>query len=123
MTPGLIQLITAIFGPLGVVMGAVGVKWLDRHKAASEISKMGYESDKMDAEAAQIISQTAVALVAPLQAQITQLAARVDHLEKENVMTLSKLQIAINHIRDLRSWISEHMPTKQPPSIPPSLDI
>lgn len=123
MNPGVIQLITAIFGPMGVIMGAVGVRYMDRHKTRVDTVKAGYEIDKLDAEAAAVIASTAVTLVKPLQQQITELVIRVDTLERENIMTVSKLQVAINHIRDLRAWIGRTVPSKDPPPTPSLLEI
>jgi hypothetical protein len=94
-------------GPIGVVMGVGGTKLLSRKKDS--------------AEAAQIIASTAVLLVEPLQKQITDLTTRMGAVETENNLTKTKLQLAIEHIRALRSWIANHIPDKQPP--PPPLGL
>ena len=70
----------------------------------------------LDAEAAQVIANTAVTLVAPLEARVTA-------LEAENLRTKSKLQVAIDHILDVHKWIGEHIPGRQPPQPPSELGL
>ncbi|QXN72998.1 minor tail protein [Mycobacterium phage Phillis] len=107
-------------GPAGVLAGVLGKGWFDRRTVAT---KNPSEETKLDAEAAQIIANTAVALVAPLKTEINELSTRVTTLETENQATTSKLQLAVNHIRTLYSWIYSHIPDKTPPQPPSELGI
>jgi hypothetical protein len=105
----LIEWVAAVGGPVGVVAGVTGARFLSRKKT--------------DAEAAEVVTRAAVALLAPLQEQVTKLATRVEALEVENTATKSKLQLAILHIRELRSWIDQHIPGKTPPQTPAGLGL
>lgn len=119
----LLDVLAALGGPIGVVLGVVGKSWFDRSVTVATVKRTEAEDTKIDAEAAQIIANTAVLLVAPLQTQITELTTRVGSLESENTATKSKLQLAIDHIRALRAWIGTHIPDKMPPQPPPGLGL
>ena len=86
-------------------------------------SQIQAEEEKLDAEAAHALTQAAVALVAPLQLQITDLLGRVEILENENRETKTLLQKAVDHIRELRRWVHTHMPDRTPPPAPAGLLI
>jgi len=103
-------------GGLGALLTKVADAWAKKRQTEAE-------AGRIDAEAAQLIAHTAVTLVAPLQAQVEALSARVDHLETQNAETTTKLQIAIDYIRGLRSWIFTHIPDKTPPPTPLALEI
>lgn len=96
-------------GPVGIVIGVAGSKFFSRKKDS--------------AEATQIIANTAVFLIEPLRKEIAELTTRVGTLETENTQTKSKLQKAIDHIRELRSWISAQIPDKTPPQAPAELGL
>lgn len=111
-----LEWVAALSGPSGVVIGAWGKGWLDRRKSVSE-------GTKIDAEAAQIIANTALSLIAPVEKKVKDLTTRVDELEEENRKTKSKFQVAIDHIRSLYLWIDRHLPDKTPPSLPTALEV
>lgn len=111
-------------GPVGILVGAIGKGWFDKRAAKTTAeTKNPSEETKLDAEAAQIIANTAVALVAPLKTEITDLTKRVETLETENQEKTTKLQLAVDHIRALYNWIYSHIPDKTPPQPPPTLGI
>ena len=97
-------------------VGSVITKLFDWKRAEAE-------EEKLDADAAQAITQAAIGLIAPLQAQVTDLLERVTILETENHMTKTKLQKAIDHIRELRRWVHTHLPDRTPPAAPVDLMI
>lgn len=123
----LVDWAAAAGGPAGVIVGVVGIKgidWLSSRKAAKTLKKRAEsEAGKIDADAAQVMVQTAITLVAPLKQEISDLVVRVDSLESENALTNSRLALAIDHIRALRAWISTHMPDKTPPQPPIDLGL
>lgn len=89
-------------GPLGVMLG-VGGKWIfDRRSSASQ-------TNKVDADAAKVFTEIAVALVGPLE-------TRISKLERENVA-------AFQYIRTLLAWINVEVPHKAPPSPPFHIDL
>lgn len=113
----------ALSGPVGVAIGVAGKSWFDRSVTVATVKRTEAEDTKIDAEAAQIIANTAVMLVAPLQGQITELTGRVGTLEMENTATKTRLQSAIDHIRQLRLFINKHIPDKTPPQPPSGLGL
>lgn len=118
-----LQWVTALAGPVGVLLGVAGKGWFDRTFTVASTNKIVAEDTKIDSEAAQIIANTAVSLVAPLKTQIEELTSRVEALETENTETKTRLQLAISYIRSLRSWIQVHIPDRTPPAPPTGLDI
>lgn len=110
-------------GPAGVLLGVVGTKVFDWRVTKKVAHKVGSEAKKFDADAAQVIATTAVTLITPLQEQITKLVVRVETLEIENTQTKTRLQLAIDHIRALRTWIRDHIPDRTPPDAPSELGI
>ncbi|AVJ51384.1 minor tail protein [Mycobacterium phage Scowl] len=101
-------------GPAGIAIGIYGEKWRSRRREPAEI-------EKTEAEASQIFVETAVALIAPLKAEIADLTVRVNQLEEENYTTKTRLQLSIDYIRVLQSWISKHIPGRKPPAPPAEL--
>ncbi|BBY34912.1 hypothetical protein BST33_00075 [Mycolicibacter minnesotensis] len=78
---------------------------------------------RLDAEAAQIVANTAVSLMAPLQHQVAELQSRVEALETEYEASQSRLGLALKHIRSLYSWIYTHAPDHTPPAPPKELEL
>jgi hypothetical protein len=126
----LLELGLAAGGPAGVAIGIIGKGWFDRkvRRATGKLTEA--QGIKTDAEAAQILTNTAVLLVAPLQSQITELTGqvvtlttRVGTLEAENTEAKTKFQLAISHIRSLRTWISNQFPGQNPPPAPAGLGL
>jgi hypothetical protein len=98
-----------------------GFNWWTSKLASKKVARRTEaEAGKFDADAVQAITTAAVALVVPLQTQITELLRRVDALEEENTKTKTLLQIAIEYIRALRAWVGTHTPDLSPPD-PPAL--
>jgi len=118
-----LEWVDTLSGPTGIVMGIVGTKLFERTRSRQEIRVSKASETKIDAEAAKIIAETAMTLVAPLQAQVSDLLVRVGHLEVENTVTKSKLQLAIDHIRELLIFIKNHVPDKTPPTAPDDLGL
>lgn len=118
---GALEWTQTLSGPVGVLAGIVGTKMFDRRLDRQKARLSEAEETKLDAEAARIIADTAVTLVAPLQAQITQLTTRVENLEAEDKVKTAKLDAAVRYIRELLGWIAVHIPHKQPPSAPDEL--
>ena len=116
-----LEWVDTLAGPGGVVLGIVGTKAFDRRRDRQALQNSKSEETKIDAEAAKIIADTAVALVAPLRDEIQALNERVEKLELENRSTKSLLCLAIDYIRALRMWIFEHVPDKVPPPAPDEL--
>lgn len=117
---------------IGLIAGGAGggslltkaFDWVADRKANKKvIQRVEAEAGKFDAEAVQAITSAAVTLVAPLQTEIRELRERVDALETENGLTNSRLALAIEHIRALRSWIGQHIPDKSPPAPPADLGL
>lgn len=104
-------------------IGSVATKVLDRSVTRATANRTEAEETKLDADAAQVIAQTAVSLVAPLQTQVDSLRERVMVLEAENNSTKSRLQVAIDHIYELHAWINTHLPQRRPPQPPQALGI
>lgn len=69
-----------------------------------------------NADIAKVFVDAATALVAPLE-------ARLSVVEAENGVFKTRLQLAIDHIQELRSWIYTHLPTKSPPPMPTGLGL
>jgi len=104
----------------GGILGVIGTRVFDwgsgRRKAKVEVIQM-------EAEATDVITKAAVALVQPLRKEIETLTARVDLLEAEVKTNESKLKVALLYIRQLLRWISEHVPDGVPPLVPSDLGI
>ncbi|OHT67761.1 hypothetical protein [Mycobacteroides chelonae] len=113
----------ALSGTAGTVLGLTINKIFNRKKDGADLEKAASEGTKLDAEAAQIIANTAVALVAPLHSEIQKLNERVDSLEQENASTRSVFHVSIAYIRDLFSWIKVHLPDRNPPKPPLALEL
>lgn len=125
-----LELVAAVSGPAGLLLGVVGKGWLERKltQAAAdgmeaESNKTYSESGKFDAEAAQVIAATTVTLLRPLQAEIADLRTRIETLEAENTYAQGKVRRAVHYIKDLLKWIAEHVPDGSPPLPPSDLDI
>jgi hypothetical protein len=120
-----VELVSLIGG--STVVGSVATKafdWFADRKANKKILKRAEsEAGKFDAEALQAITTAAVTLVAPLQQEVTELRGRVETLETENGLTNSRLALAIEHIRALRTWIGQHIQDKSPPAPPADLGL
>lgn len=110
--PSYLEWATVVLGSGVVGAGVTGL--VNRRKSNAD-------TGKVDAEAARIIADTAVVLVAPLRSQIDALTARVGLLETENTNTRSLLKIALDHIEELHEWIKTHMPGANVPGRPSSL--
>lgn len=98
----LLDWVAALGAPGGIVAGVVGKSWFDRGRNTSEVTKI-------DADAAKIIADTAVLLVAPLRDELKNVTERV--------------QVAIDHIIELRAFIATHLPEKAPPPLPLELGL
>jgi len=107
----------------GGLIGVIGTRIFDWGRNRSEVNNIRSTGTKIDAEAAQVIADTALTLVAPLKREIQELNSRVDRLEKENAATELKLHLALEHIRVLYAWIFNHMPDKTPPRLPSQLEV
>lgn len=116
-----LELVAAVVGSNVLTAGLTN--WATRRKLAASISVDESSANKMDIEAAQLLVNTAVTLVAPLQSQITDLSTRVGTLEAENVAAKAHFQLAIAYIRDLWAWIDRHMPGRKPPAPPDALNL
>ena len=117
-------------GPAGLVFGAGAKGFFDRAVRKATVRKSDAESRRTDAEASkieadttQIIVTAATTLVAPLQLELQELRLRIERLEDEDKKNKSTIRLAIDYIRALRSWIFAHVPEKEPPLPPNSLDI
>lgn len=120
-----LELIALIAGSTGA--GSLLTKAFDfvaDRKAKKKLDeKTEAEAGKFDAEAVQAITTAAVTLLAPLQEEIKELRGRIETLETENGLTNSRLALAIEHIRALRTWISQHIQDKSPPAPPADLGL
>lgn len=95
-----------------------------RVEQAASISELNEaQEDKVGADAAAVIANTAMTLVAPLQSQVAGLAERVAMLETENALTTRKLAIALAYIQELLMWITDHVPEDDVPRAPVELGI
>ncbi|GAB4584394.1 hypothetical protein [Nocardia sp. IFM 10818] len=110
--PEILEQVGVIAGSGALGAGVTG--WINRRKNRAE-------STQIDAEAAKIIADTAVVLVAPLRSQVEALTSRVAVLETENRQTKNLLRIALDHIEELHDWIKSHLPGATPPGRPDSL--
>lgn len=113
------ETLVQVLVPTGVLTTGLGVllgHFLNRSRVHSE-------ETKFDAEAAATITKTALLLVEPLEAKVSDLVGRVAVLEKENAQTAARLKSAIDHIRALRAWIRQHVPYPDPPTPPPGLGL
>jgi len=113
--------VSAVAEWVGVVVGSTTAGSLVT--AFFNRRKLKAEGNRLDAEAAHVIAQTAVTLVAPLQAQVTELLGRVEALEDENEATRTTLGKAFSYIRELLRWVREHLPDLTPPMPPPGLKL
>ena len=111
-----IEIIKALEGPAGLVIGAFGKGWFDR-----QVNKAS--ARRTDAETDEIVARAAAALVDPLTKRVNQLSERVEKLETENATTKSRLRDAVDYIRTLLLWISVHIQDKTPPPPPGGLEI
>ena len=111
-----VELLGAVEGPVGVLIGVVGTKMAHRGRERRD-------GAKVEAEATQIVVASALSIIEPLQAQIDRLDRRVKALEVENNSTRAVLRVAVAYIRSLRQWIWAHMPDLNPPDPPPSLNL
>lgn len=123
MNSDLLLAAVAVVGPVLGVTVAKFFEWRVDKKTEKQVAKRA-ESDagKVDADAAQVIATTAVTLIAPLQAEIADLRLRMDVLEEENKATKTRLQLAIDYIRELLVFIRNHNPDKTPPTPPRGLE-
>ncbi|MBM4517682.1 hypothetical protein GS432_21555 [Rhodococcus hoagii] len=78
------------------------------------------ETGKIDADAAQVIANTAVQLVGPINERMGQLEQRIRALEDENRHERLRGAAKLEYIRVLMRWIAEHLPGRTPPE-PPAL--
>lgn len=124
MSPNLelIGLVTGS-GVGGLVIAKVFDWFTERATDKKLAKKTEAEAGKFDADAVQAITNAAVTLVTPLQAEITKLTLRVDALEHENLTTKTLLQTSIEYIRALRGWIADHLPGMDPPQPPVDLGL
>ena len=118
-----LEWVDTLSGPGGILVGILGTTLFARSKSRQELRVSKASETKIDAEAAKILADTAMTLVAPLQAQVTDLILRVSTLEAENAVTRDKLQIAIDHIRELLIFIKNHVPHMTPPTAPNGLGL
>ena len=72
-------IITALFGGIGVVIGA----WAARRKILADANKVDAETRKVDAEADSAAIAAANAFIQMLHSEINQLKARVEGLEAD----------------------------------------
>lgn len=105
-------------GSAGALAGIAATKLFDRHLDRQKRKNAEKEGVKIDADAAQVIANTAVALVAPLKAEIAELRVRVEIVEAENALKTTKIEAAARYIRELLDWIRIHIPDRQPPAPP-----
>ena len=125
-----LELLAIIAGPSGAVLGIYLKSVFDRRltkanaEEAESIAELNEaQEEKLGADAAAVIANTAMALVAPLQAQVTNLAERVATLETENALTTRRLAIAVAYIQELIQWIQTHYPDAEIPNTPTELGI
>lgn len=104
-----IEVLKGLEAPGGVLAGVFGKGWFDRAVTRGTIKRADSEATKIDADAAKVFTEIAVALVVPLE-------KRIAKLEREN-------SAAFDYIRTLLSWIRTHVPSKTPPPPPEALDI
>jgi peptidoglycan hydrolase CwlO-like protein len=91
-----LQTIVLLLGTFtGVATSAVLI-----FKARAERKKLTNESGKISADAAQVISNSAVALLAPMQEQITHLEARLSAANKQILDLDRQLQTTTQDLRD-----------------------
>jgi len=126
----LIEALAALGVPAGGVLGIWIKSAYDRrlNKANAEESQSivdlnEAQEEKLGADAAAVIANTALQLVAPLQAQVTGLAERVATLETENALTNRRLSLAMEYIQELLGWIKIHVPDRTPPGAPHELKV
>lgn len=120
-----IEVIAVVTGSgVGGVLLTKASDWVISRATSKKVAqRLEAEAGKFDAEAVQAITSAAVALVAPLQAEVTKLTERVVALEDENKKTKTLLQLAIEYIRALRLWIDTQIPDKSPPQPPADLGL
>ncbi len=111
----------AVGGPSGVLAGIVGTKLFERRKDKAAAVLSDAQGTKLDAEAAQIIAETAASLLVPVKAELAELRGRFDALEADNRVKTTRLDAAVRYIRELLAWITIHVPDKRPPSAPDDL--
>ncbi|QIS05940.1 hypothetical protein F5X71_29775 [Nocardia brasiliensis] len=120
MTPGeILETVATVIG--SGTAGAGVTAWFNRRHTRAVADRAEAEGAMVDAEAARIIADTAVVLVAPLRTQVEALTSRVAVLESENQATKSLLKIALDHIEELHEWIRDNVPGRRPPRRPSSL--
>ncbi len=125
MTPQSLELIGVVTGSGvgGVALAKVFDWFTDRATSKKMAKRTEAESGKFDAEAVQAITAAAISLVAPLQAEISELRGRVETLESENQSHQTLLQSAIEYIRILLTWINDRITDQSPPQPPTTLGI
>ena len=125
MSPETLELIGVVTGSgVGGVLLTKVFDWFITRASDKKVAvRVEAEAGKFDADAVQAITSAAVALVAPLQEEITKLNLRVDALEAENEEAKTKFGQAIDYIREVLSWIRIHMPNHSPPQPPSQLGI
>ena len=93
----------------GGVVGSVVTKLLGRRRD--------------EAEAAAAITAAAVSLVAPLERRVLALELANERTNNTLRVTGSRLQLALDHIRALYTWISSHSFEPTPPQPPEELGL
>lgn len=83
-------------GAVSSLAGASIAAIFGRRKIAAEVRKVEADSRATDASTADVIAQTAVALLTPMRIQIEELNLRVASLEQEN----SELREHIKRLED-----------------------
>lgn len=116
-----ISTLEAIEGPVGVLIGVLGAKVFQREKAKRELELSVCEEARTEADAASILTSTAMSLLAPLQDHVDRLDKRIAALERENRETQTVLRVAVSYIRALRTWINVNVPTLSPPDLPDAI--
>lgn len=93
----------------GGVVGSVATKLLGRKRD--------------DSEAAAAITAAAVSLIEPLERRVRALEIANEQTNTTLRLTSSKLQLALDHIRALYSWIYSHSFERTPPQPPEELGL
>lgn len=123
-----VEVIAPLAAPAGLIVGVLAKGWFDRkvnRATAVQVEADAYrthsESGKFDAEAAQVIAATTITLLAPLQAEVTELRKEVDSLKNDALSTQGENRRLKHYIKDLLRWITEHVPDGCPPPAPSDL--
>lgn len=106
MNWGVVLQAASALGGITVLISVVSLPWVLR-KMRSETKKTDSEAEKNKAEAAQVLGNTALAMLAPAQAEIDKLEKR---LEKANTRA-DDLEVALgksqDRVRDLEAEVQE----------------